>query len=211
MAGCVFEPVKVRADQRVDARVVLHDGEGAGVGEHVAGNLRPVDDPSGIVGELVEKDVLTAGVRISERVDRGRLSPDPGQPVRERIRIQAAQVVAGGELPEGTLGLGDDELRATVRDAGAAGMGVGVAYLYWWTAYIVSEYYSSSISGRCASLPQNAIKVSIPNPLLEPSVGHLCPVFVTTARGSAKACRATEGVAFLKILHFALKLSRLAT
>ena len=85
------------------------------------------------------------------------------------------------------------------------------AKLYWWTAYIVSENYSSSISGRCASLPQNAIKVSIPNPLLEPSVGHLCPVFVTTARGSAKACRATEGVAFLKILHFALKLSRLAT
>lgn len=36
---CVFEPVEVRADQRVDARVVLHDGEGAGVREHVAGNL----------------------------------------------------------------------------------------------------------------------------------------------------------------------------
>ena len=85
------------------------------------------------------------------------------------------------------------------------------AELYWWTAYIVSENYSSSISGRCASLPQNAIKVSIPNPLLEPSVGHLCPVSITTARGSAKTYRATEGVAFLRILHFALKLSKLAT
>lgn len=64
------ESVQVWADQRVDACVVFHDREGAGVGEHVAGNLGPVDDPSGVAGELVEHDVLTARVHVSERMDR---------------------------------------------------------------------------------------------------------------------------------------------
>lgn len=64
------EPVEVRADQRVDPAVILNNREGAGVGEHVAGNLRPVDDPSHVAGELVEHDVLTARVHVTERMDR---------------------------------------------------------------------------------------------------------------------------------------------
>jgi len=114
---------------RVQARGVLNDGEGAGVGEHVAGNLRPVDDPSGIAGELVEEDVLTPGVHIPEWMDRCRLAPYPGQPLRELVSVERAQPVTPGEDTEDALGLGHDELRAAVRDTGTAGVGVGVAYL----------------------------------------------------------------------------------
>ena len=98
------ETVEVRPDQRVDACVVFHDGESAGMGEHVAGNLRPVDNPSGIAGELVEHDVLTARVHITERMNRRRLTPHPREPIGERIRIQSAEVVTGGEFTEDTLG-----------------------------------------------------------------------------------------------------------
>lgn len=97
------------------------------MGEHVAGNLRPVDAPSGVAGELVEHDVLTARVHVAERMNRGRLAPHPGEPIGERIRFQPVQVFTLCESAEDALGLGRDERRAAVRDAGAARMGVGVA------------------------------------------------------------------------------------
>ncbi|WBL19857.1 hypothetical protein O1A05_03950 [Citricoccus sp. NR2] len=99
------------------------------MGEHVAGDLRPVDHPPGIAGELVEEDMLTARVHVTERMDRRRLTPHPRQPIRERIHVQVAQVVALGERTKHALRLGNDELRAAMRNAGAAGMGVGGANL----------------------------------------------------------------------------------
>src|SRR5690606_29577881 len=54
-------------------------------------------------------------------------TPYPRQPVGERIRVQAAEVIAGGEFAEDALGLGHDERWTTMRNARAAGVGVGVA------------------------------------------------------------------------------------
>ena len=125
----VLDGEEVRTDQGVESRVVFHDGEGAGVGEHVAGDARPVDDPSGVAGELVEEDVLAARVHVAGRVDRGCFAPRPGEPVGERVGVEVAQVVAGGEVPEDALSLADDELRTAVDDAGAARVRVGVSDL----------------------------------------------------------------------------------
>src|SRR5690606_41323970 len=60
-------------------------------------------------------------------MDRGCLTPYPCQSVGERIRVQAAEMATGSEFAEDALSLGHDERRTAMRDAGAAGVRVGVA------------------------------------------------------------------------------------